>query len=493
MNSLNFYTGLGLGLFFVLSLYILYLLFFNRDMIPLSWKNIINNRLSTTLSLILFALGVGLISLLLTLNKQVQEKFDKNLAEIDLVIGAKGSPLQLILCNMYHIDNPTGNISIKEAKAFMRPGHPLIETAIPISVGDSHKGYRIVGTTTDILGLYKGEISQGKIWEHPMEVTVGATVAANLKLKLGDEFKSSHGLIEDPNLVHDDAHSLRVVGILKPSGSVVDQLILTSTTSVWNVHDHGAHEALEGEDNHAGHDHDSHEGHNHDDHDHDGDGKPDHAPEDHDDHAGHDHTNHDHDHDADASVEAPPLWEMEDKEITALLVQFKGRNFRTLNLARNINDNTDMQAAVPAIEINRLYSMMGVGMDALEWLARIIVFVSGLSIFISLFSSLQDRKYELALMRVMGATPGKLFALIILEGLLLAVLGYGFGILLSHLSMGFLGEYMSEEYKYSFQAWSFLKEEGYLFLGALAIGFVAAIIPAIQARNTDISETLSKG
>ncbi|MFT4759244.1 MAG: putative ABC transport system permease protein, partial [Saprospiraceae bacterium] len=459
------------------------------------WKNIISNRLSTALSLILFALGVGLISILLTLNKQVQEKFDKNLAGIDLVIGAKGSPLQLILCNMYHIDNPTGNISIKEAKAFMKPGHPLIETAIPISVGDSHKGYRIVGTTKDIVDLYEGEIAQGKMWEHSMEVTVGAAVAANLKLKLGDNFKSSHGLIEDPNLVHDDVQSLRVVGVLKPSGSVLDQLILTSTASVWDVHDHGAHEAMETdntEDNHdhAGHDHAAHD---QDSHDHDGDGKPDHAAEDHDDHVGHDHSNHDHDNDADASVEAPPLWEMEDKEITALLIKYKGRSFRTLNLARNINDNTDMQAAMPAIEINRLYSMMGVGMDALEWLARIIVFVSGLSIFISLFSSLRDRKYELALMRVMGATPGKLFVLIILEGLLLAALGYILGILLSHLSMYFLGDYMSDEYKYSFQAWSFLKEEGYLLLGALAIGFVAAVIPAIQARNTDISETLSNG
>lgn len=473
------------------------------NLLQLSWKNIINNRLSTTLSLVLFALGVGLISLLLTLNKQVQEKFDKNLAGIDLVIGAKGSPLQLILCNMYHIDNPTGNISIKEAKAFMKPGHPLIETAVPISVGDSHKGYRIVGTTTDILGLYNGEIAQGKIWKKSMEVTVGATVAANLKLKLGDEFKSSHGLIEDPNLVHDDAHSLRVVGILKPTGSVIDQLILTSTASVWDVHDHGDHEATEAaepadnhdhSDSHAGHDHAA-ENHNHDhhDHDHDGDGKPDHTAEDHDDHAGHDHHNHDHDNHADALVNVKPLWEMEDKDITALLIKFKGRNFRTLNLARNINDNTDMQAAVPAIEINRLYSMMGVGMDALEWLARIIVFVSGLSIFISLFQSLRERKYELALMRVMGATPGKLFVLIILEGLLLAVLGYVLGILLSHLSMGFLGDYMSDEYKYSFQAWSFLKEEGYLLLGALAIGFVAAVIPALQARNTDISETLSNG
>ena len=474
------------------------------NLLQLSWKNIINNRLSTILSLILFALGVGLISLLLTINHQVQDKFDKNLAEIDLVIGAKGSPLQLILCNMYHIDNPTGNVFISEVKPFLKPGHPLIETSIPISVGDSHKGYRIVGTTHDILTLYKGELREGSIWQRPMEVVVGATVAGQLDLKLGDEFKSSHGLIEDPNLVHDDAHSLRVVGILNSSGSVLDQLILTSTESVWNVHDHAPempempeetpqNEATSDNHDHAGHDHDHDHGHDHDNHDHDGDGKPDHAAEDHDDHAGHDHANHDHDHDADASFSQKPLWEMEDKEITALLIKYKGRSFQTLNLPRNINDNTDLQAAVPAIEINRLYSMMGVGMDALEWLARIIVLVSGLSIFISLFSSLRERKYELALMRVMGATPGKLFLLIILEGLLLAFLGYILGMLLSHLAMGLLGGYMSDAYKYSFQAWSFLKEEGYLLLGALGIGLIAAIIPAIQARNTDISETLTQG
>ena len=90
-----------------------------------------------TLSLVLFALGVGLISLLLILNKQLQDQFEKNLAGINLVVGAKGSPLQLILSSMYHIDSPTGNIPIKSAKALMNPKHPLIDQAIPLSMGDS--------------------------------------------------------------------------------------------------------------------------------------------------------------------------------------------------------------------------------------------------------------------------------------------------------------------------------------------------------------------
>ncbi|MEL7020523.1 MAG: hypothetical protein AAGK47_02855, partial [Bacteroidota bacterium] len=140
--------------------------------IKLSWKNLISKPLSLTLSLVLFALGVGLISLLLILNNQIQEKFDKNQAGINLVIGAKGSPLQLILSSMYHIDNPTGNVSIQEIKPFLNPKHPLIKTAVPVSLGDSYKGYRIVGTTPALLDLYKSEFAQGAIWNPPLLQTV---------------------------------------------------------------------------------------------------------------------------------------------------------------------------------------------------------------------------------------------------------------------------------------------------------------------------------
>ncbi len=433
-----------------------------------------------TLSLVLFALGVGLISLLLILNKQLQDQFEKNLAGINLVVGAKGSPLQLILSSMYHIDSPTGNIPIKSAKALMNPKHPLIDQAIPLSMGDSHQGYRIIGSTYDLVNLYKGKVGDGKLWAKDMEVTIGATVADKLGLKLGDDFYSSHGLIIDDNLVHDDAPAFKVAGIFQPTGSVLDQLILTNTQSIWKVHDSHEHEegAAQEEGNHDGHDHSGHEGH------------------DHSDHEGHDHDNHEgHDHAVANPTTIPTneaLLTNADQSITSLLIKFKNNNYRTLNMQRNINENTEMQAATPAFEINRLYSMMGTGTDALQMLAYVIVFVSGLSIFISLFSSLRERKYELALMRVMGSSPGKLFLLIILEGLILAVLGYLIGIALSHIGMEILAKYMSDAYRYSFSGAMFLKEELYLLLGALGIGFIAAIIPAMQAKNTDISRTLGR-
>ncbi len=439
------------------------------NLLQLSWKNLSDKPLSMLLNIVLFALGTGLISLLLLLNTQLQEKFDKNLAGIDLVIGAKGSPLQLILSSMYHVDAPTGNISIGEAKAFLRPGHPFIETAVPLSLGDSYRGYRIVGTSLDFPALYNAEIRDGRLWERPFEVTVGATAAEKLGLKLDDTFQSSHGFVMDDNLVHDDAEAFKVAGILQPTGAAIDQLILTATESIWAVHDSHEHGEEENDEN-----------------------TDPNEPGGMNETGDKDHAGHDHDHDS-APDTAVPLHERTDKSVTSLLLRFKARNVQTLNMQRSINENTNMQAATPAIEIVRLRSLMGLGADALRVLAIVIIGVSGLSIFISLFSSLKERRYELALMRVMGASPLKLAALILLEGLLLALLGYGLGIVLSHAGMEILAGAMQDAYRYTFSGLTFLKEEALLLAGAVGIGIVAALIPAIQAGRTDISTTLAEG
>ena len=411
------------------------------NVLQLAWKNILNKPLNLLLNLILFSLGIGLISFLFQLNTQIKDKFDNNLAGIDMVVGAKGSPLQMILCNMYHIDNPTGNININEVKPFLNPRHPLIKRAVPLSLGDSYQGYRIVGTEHSILDLYKGSIKDGRLFEKSMEAVVGSTAAKKTGLKLGDTFYSSHGFVQDDDAVHDNV-SIKVVGILESSGSVLDQLILADTKTIWEVHEHS-------EENHA--------------------------------------------HSDSLEQKEFNLLDYPDKDITSILVQFKNRtNFQALNMPRNINENTDMQAASPAIEINRLYDMVGVGTNALQILAILISIVSAISIFISLFSSLKSRKYELALMRVMGAGPSKLFLLIILEGLILAVLSFILGIALSHIAMYLMSGSLSEAYKYDFDAFRFINKEWALLALALLLGFIASIIPAFIAYRTDIHQTLSK-
>ncbi len=429
----------------------------------LSWKNLVDRPLGMLLSVVLFALGVGLISLLLLLNQQLEQKFEKNLAGIDLVVGAKGSPLQLILCNMYHIDAPTGNIDIADARPFLRSGHPLIELAVPLSLGDNYRNFRIVGTTSEFKDLYDATVQSGKLFTRHFEVTIGAHVAASLGLKVGDTFYSAHGFDHNTDFEHESDQPFVVAGIFAPSGSVIDQLILTTPPTIWMVHDHEVAPEKEDVDHSEDHQHDHSEG--------EGD------------------TPHDHHHEA----YDQPLLSYPDKQITSMLIKFSARNFRTLNMQRNINENTSLQAATPAIEINRLFSLMGVGLNTLRVLAWVIVIVSGLSIFISLLSSLKDRKYELALMRVMGASRTKLFVLILLEGLIIAVIGYAIGILLSHLSVEYLADQMQDAYKYSISGKVFLLQEGVLFVGCLLVGLISAIIPAWYAFKTDISETLAQG
>ncbi len=445
------------------------------NVLKLSWKNLIHRPLSMLLSVLLFTLGVGLITLLILLNKQIQSQFDKNQAGINLVLGAKGSPLQVILNSMYHIDAPTGNIPIKQIRAFLNPKHPLIAVAVPLSIGDNYKGFRIIGTNYSFVdSLYAGKIKEGVRWKKNMEVSIGANVALQTGLSIGDEFRSAHGLVNDGLNEHTDSEPFIVKGIFEPTGSVMDQLILTNTESIWEVHEGHSHEEEEEDGNHEGHDHEGH---------------------DHEDHTGHDHEGHNHEVDPHEGHDHPkdeiPLVEQVDKEITALLIRYKMRNFQTMSMGRNINENTDLLAADPVYQINRLYDMMGVGESTLYTIALIIVIVSAFSIFISLFNALKDRKYEMALMRVMGASRGKILWMVILEGLLLSVLGLILGLIAAHIGMEVLGNYMQEAYRYPFTGKLWVQTEWLVILFALFTGLFAALIPAIQASTTDISETLT--
>lgn len=460
------------------------------NVLKLAWKNIVHNRLSSLLSILLFMLGATLITLLLLLNKQLTEKFENNLAGIDLVIGAKGSPLQMILCNMYHVDAPTGNIRLKDSRAFMNPKHPLIKEGVPLSLGDNYKGFRIVGTVPGFIDLYKGKIGVGQLWKESFDVVVGENVARILQLKLGDTFKSSHGLVEDVNMEHDHGKPFKVVGILETTNSVLDQLILCPSESVWEVHEHEEYEHEDEED----HDHDHDEGSTHD-HDKGATHEHDHEEHGHDHEHEHDeHGHEEHDHDHEETTLAQTGWELAqrypDKDITSILVRYKGRNFQTLNLQRNINQNTDVQAASPAIEINRLYGLMGIGMDTMRWLALAIIIVSAISVFFSLLNSLKDRKYELALVRVLGGSRGFLFAMILLEGIYLALLGSILGIILGHIIMWRLSGSLTQQYKYQFEPWQFLQQEWYIVFAAIGIGILAALWPALRAYGTQISATL---
>jgi len=186
------------------------------------------------------------------------------------------------------------------------------------------------------------------------------------------------------------------------------------------------------------------------------------------------------------------LLEHGEKEITSILVQYTSKtNFQALSMPRNINENTDLQAASPAYEINRLYDMMGTGTRALQLIAVLIAIVSAISIFVSLLNSLKQRKYELSLMRVLGGKARTLLSLILLEGIIMSLLGFVLGILASQLSMAAMAGSLADRYNYEFSSWQWHGSEWYLLAASVGIGFLAAVLPALMAYNTDIHENLS--
>lgn len=396
----------------------------------ISWKNILDKKLNSFLCILLMTLGIAMISLLMLLGKQLQDKFAKNISGIDLVVGAKGSPLQLILSSVYQIDNPTGNVYLDDVASIAQ--NPLVKEMIPLSMGDNYQGFRIVGTNKKYFEHFKAKIASGKMFKGNLEVVLGASTAQNANLKVGDTFASSHGL--DSEGEKHAENSYKVVGILEYNNSVVDNLILTSLNSVWNIHEHKE----EGEKHHE-------------------------------------------EEAADSTVK---------REITSAIIKFRSP-MGMMTMPRNINQNSKLQAAVPAIEVNRLFELLGIGIEGLQFLAAVIMLISGISVFVSLYNSLKERKYEMALMLSMGASRTRLFLMLLLEGIILSLLGFIAGIALSRIGIYLISNALSKKFHFDVSQFSLQTGEIYLFGGALLVGILAAAIPSIGIYRINISKTLA--
>ena len=436
------------------------------NIFKLSIKNIVSKPLNSILSLALLIFGIGIISLMLQLNSLIKTQMDNNLKGIDMVVGAKGSPLQLILSAVYHIDSPTGNISVEDAKKIKN--NRMVGSSIDLLYGDNYKGYRIVGTEQKFLDLYKAKIKEGRKWENPFEVVVGSKIYSKLNINIDDELVSSHGLRETGE-EHTD-QLFKVVGLLEPSNSVIDQLIVTSPQSIWDLHDDHDHGSEEHEEEHE---HDEEHDHEHDEeHDHEHDEE------------------HDHEHDEEHDHEYDEEHEHDDKEITAMLIKFKSP-MNIIQFPRQINEDTNLQAAVPSYEISRLFKLFGFGIETLTYLAYLIIIVSAFSLFINLFNSMRERKYEMALIRTLGSSRRQLSMMIIFESLILTTVGFFIGLLVSRLGVMFVSSLMEESLNYNLKSFGILNEELWLLGLSIFIGLISSIIPALQVYNLNISETLA--
>ena len=208
------------------------------SLLRLAWRYLWSQPLTAALNLLLLSLGLAAITLVLLVSEQIEAGVRRDLAGIDLVVGAKGSPMQIMLAGLFHLDVPTGNIPLTTRDQLL--AHPLVASAVPLSLGDSLRGFRIVGTTPDYLDLYQVQLASGQLWAQPLQAVLGAEAARVTGLKLGQQFAGSHGLGAQGGAHADELYT--VVGVLQASGTVLDRLVLTDLASVWAVHE-AHHEA----------------------------------------------------------------------------------------------------------------------------------------------------------------------------------------------------------------------------------------------------------
>ena len=391
--------------------------------------------LQTLLSVTLLSLGVATIVAALLAVSQLEARAGRDLAGIDLVVGAKGSPMQLILSGVYQLDAPTGNIPLEAAQELAK--NPLVRKAMPLAMGDSFRGFRIIGCGPEYPQHYGAALRAGRYFEKSMEAVLGAEVAERSGIAVGGRFTGVHGLGGEGE-EHPQAYT--VVGILAPTGSVIDRLVLTPVQSVWDVHKHEEAEPH---------------------------------------------------HDEGAHGEAPDT-DPGEQEVTVLLVQYASP-LAAATLPRAINSKSELQAASPALETARLFRIAGTGLEALHAFAIVLIAAAGLSVFIALYSALEERRYDLAVMRVLGASRGRLFALLLAEGLALAALGTLAGVALGHLFASALGAWLVAAGQPAVSGLSFVSGELWLVVAAMVVGLGAALIPAYRAYRTDVSRVLAEG
>jgi len=401
------------------------------NLLTLSIAGLRDNRLTHALNCFLLALGLGTVTFLFLFGGALADRIVRDAHGIDLVVGAKGSPLQLVLSTVFQADIPTGNIPLDEAQALLR--NPMVERGVPMALGDSVKGYRIVGTTSDYLDFYNGKLAEGRMWDQPMEVVLGADAARGLKLGIGDTFVGAHGVSGNGPL--HAALPYRVTGILARTGSVIDRLALTPVESVWKVHEEHSH--------HTGMEADMPAG------------------------------------------QAPP------REVTAMLLHVR-TPLAVVTMPYQINTQTRMQAAVPAAEAARLFSLLGFGLNVFRVIAGILIVSAGLGMLIALISRMRERRQEMAVFRLLGASRGQLLAIVLIEAVLLTLIGAAMGLALGHAAAWAMVKGVPAGNALTEMSMRWRPSEWLIPAMALGVGFAAALFPAITAYRNEVSVALAE-
>ena len=441
--------------------------------LDLALKSLRNRAFSTSLTVGSIALSVALMIGVENVRMGMRESFSNTISQTDLIVGTKGGTIQLLLYSVFGLGSPTENVSWEAYRQWAE--HPAVAWTIPYSLGDSHRGFRVIGTNQDFHRHYRyrgGQeiaLAEGGGEVELFDVTLGADVAAELNYALGDEIAVTHGLGEVGFLNHDHM-PFTVVGVLAKTFTPVDRAIYVTLEGMEAIHwEGGAPPASDDE-----HVHDetdaatADDGHVHD--------EADAATAD----DGHDEA-------VDFSIE--------DVEVTQVTSFFVGMTSRrnVLQLQRQINDfeNEPMMAVIPGVALNEMWQGLGYAETGLRLVTIFVVLVGLLGMLVSLYTSLNERRREMAILRAVGAGPNRIVSLLVLESVCLSAAGAIGGLALVYVLLSAGQSFVEAQVGLYIP----IRPPGsieFLYLAAVVTaGFVMGFVPALKAYRTALHDGLA--
>lgn len=438
----------------------------------IAWKSLLNRRYSVSLTIASVALSVLILVGMDHIRHQAKASFSRTVSGVDLIVGARTGELNLLLASVFRIGHFTNGVSWDTYHKIAQS--PRVAWTIPITLGDSHKGFPVLGTTEAYFEHFAYgnkqplDFAVGVPFSQAFEVVLGATIAKKLRYQVGDTLTLSHGTGDVSFAEHTDTPFV-VVGVLSSTGTPVDDALHVSLASIELIH--GEH----------GHDKDetSSQEHNHEEHDH----------EEHEEHGEHVHHDEDHDegHEEDLEhQEQPP------EKISAFLVGLKSKlAILQLQYSANQNEEEALSAIVPGVALNQLWELIGFVENLLKFTSILILIASLLGLSTMLLASIEERSRELAIMRAIGATPLTIASLIQLEAVVIALSSSVLAIVLLTFGLTFMQSWLSQEFGL-FISTNIINTSTLTLIGLVVLStMLVSLIPTLAVYKKSLQAGLS--
>lgn len=413
----------------------------------LAYRSLKNRKLTSIITLVSLALSVSLWVGIEHLRGGARESFSNTISQTDLIVGARGGALQLLLYTVFHMGSPTANVTYESYEKIKN--HKAVAWTIPISLGDSHRGFRVVGTSEDFYRHYRFrqdrqiEFAQGKAASGVFDVVLGSEVAERLRYNLGSRIVVTHGITSATGIMDHDDKPFTVVGILKPTRTPIDRSLYVTLEGIEAMH-------------------------------------------------------------IDWKQGAPPMKGQETptekltkenikiENITAFFLRTKMR-VQTLALQRQVTNFPEepLMAVVPGVALSELWNTLGVVEEVLKVVALFVVVVGLLGMLMALYTSLNERRREIAILRALGVGPGKVTGLLVMESGLLTLVGALLGVAVVYGAVLLLQPVIEQYYGLHIPLKPFTATEYRYLLAVILAGLIVGLIPAWKAYRNALSDGLS--